>query len=237
MIVDRRRIEQLSLQVPHPADVRRATGTITEALRVATLPGDGRPGRLFIRELELPPLRRGFVARRLAEWIGARIRQLGGRAVSLSDRRAADAPAVFVWDPVEPWLVALQRVATGRRLDEWFWPQLDAALATERSPAAVARVAWRALATGPAAVAAVPAAVGLLLEAGTLDPVVFEAVDPVLAAGLAAVVGSPRPEHPDVLAIPRRARAAAVAIGSCDSARGAAPPRVHGVDRGGGGSG
>lgn len=124
---------------------------------------------------------------------------------------------MFAWDPVEPWIVALQRVAKGRRLHEWFWPQLDPRLATERSPAAVARVVWEALASRPDAVAGVPAAVGCLLEDGTLDSIVLEAVEPTLAARLATVVGSPQPGHADVFAIldalvPARWRASVEAV-------------------------
>lgn len=200
MIVDRRRIERLSLDVPRREDVPRAANMVGEALRTATLPGDGRPGRLFIRNLDLPPFRLGGSPQRLAQWLATRVRALAGRSVSLDDPTAADAPAVSARDPVEALMMALVRLGEGRGLVEWFWPQVLADLVESTSPATQARRLWTALADLPEAPAAIAATVGVLLASG-VSRVPLDAVDVVLATRLGRAVDAPPPDDPDVAAI------------------------------------
>ena len=159
MSVDSRRIERLELRVPRASDAQRATRTIAEALRLASLPGDGQPGRLFIRRLALPRFRLDQGPGPLAAALQERIQRLRRAAVAIDDVGAAEAEAVFCRDEVEALVLVLMRAAKGERPSEWFWPQLHATLRPTLTPRQLAAQAWQLLAQRSDVEAAVPAAV------------------------------------------------------------------------------
>lgn len=191
MIVDRRRIELLSLRAQHRADVRKGASTIEEALRLASMPGDGAPGRLYVRRLDLPAIRLRAGAVPIARWIGARLRELRGAAVPITDRRADRAHAVIVRDPIEPLYVALvQAGVRHRRLTEWFWPRVDPRLAADRSPARIVATLWQLLAERVDAAVVVPAVVGALLDVDR-EGGAFAAIEPAVARVLTRSIAAP----------------------------------------------
>lgn len=193
MIVDRRRVDRLSLQVGRTEDVARATATIREALRIATMPDDGRPGRLFIRHLDLGTIELGggpnSIARRLEDYL----RSLRRNAVPIADPRAPAADAVIARDPIEPLVVALAHAAAHRRLTAWYWPRVHEQLTAQRTPAEIGAIVWTLLAERRDAVAAIPAVVAAVLDAdGAAE--VLAVIDPIVGQRLFHVM--------DVTAIP-----------------------------------
>lgn len=191
MIVERRRIERLCLRAPRAADVPGIANTLQQALRLASLPGDGHPGRLYVRRLELPALRLGTGPQAIAQWLGARMRELRSAALPISHRRAATANAVIARDPVEAMVLALVRSAVERRrLTEWFWPHVDPQLRADRPASHVAAASWRLLAARADAPLVVPAVVGTLLDIDA-DGVAWSTIDAVLAEALGHAIGGP----------------------------------------------
>lgn len=161
----------LSLMAPRRADVPKAHAAVREALRLAHMPGEGRPGRLFIRRIELPPLRLSEGAHRLAGWLGEHIRDLRRRAVAIDAPAAAvaDADAVIARDELEPWLVALVHASRGQRLSAWFWPRVDAELTPSTPHNQVVLRAWSRLSARPEAPQLLVEVVGLLLDSELLE--------------------------------------------------------------------
>jgi hypothetical protein len=193
LIVDRRRVDRLSLQVGRAEEAARAAQTIREALRIATMPGDGRPGRLFIRRLDLGTIQLGEGPSPIARRMEAYLRALRLDAVPIADPRAPAAEVVIARDPIEPLAVALAHAAARRRLTAWFWPRVDEQLTAQRAPAEIAAIVWRLLAERRDAVACIPAVVGAVLDAdGAAE--VLAVIDPVLGQRLVHVM--------DVTAIP-----------------------------------
>lgn len=183
MIVDRRRVERLCLEVRRVEDAASAATTIREALRIATMPGDGRPGRLFIRRLDLRRIRLAAGPGPIARYLESYVRSLRGRALAIADPRAATADVVIAGDPIEPLVVALARVATGQRLDAWFWPQVDARLTAARTPVEVAAIVWSLLAARRDARGTVPAVLEAVLD-GDNAVELLAAIDPILGQRL-----------------------------------------------------
>lgn len=194
MIVDRRRIEHLSLRVRRKAEVREAKRTIEEALRRASLPGDGRPGRLFIRRLELPPLHLSKGPGPITSWLEHRIRESWGRAIPITDPRAATADVVIARDPIEPLVVALTEAAAGHRLTQWFWPQIHHALGAPRPVSRAAAQIWTMLAEREDRIVAVPAVVGVVLDGASAPArrAAFAAIDLGVGRALARALGEPQ---------------------------------------------
>lgn len=202
MIVDRRRVDRLSLQVERAADVPTAADTIRQALRIATMPGDGRPGRLFIRRIDLGAIRIGDPPSRIARSMETYLRTLRRNAVPIADPRAAAADVVIARDPIEPLVVALAHAAAGRRLSAWYWPHVHEQLTARRSPAEIAMIVWTLLAHRSDAAACIPAVVGAVLDRdravemlAAIDPILGERLFRVLevtpiAGTLAAVAGN-----------------------------------------------
>jgi hypothetical protein len=193
--VDSRRIERLDLRVPRADDGQRAAHTIREALRLASLPGDGQPGRLFIRRLDLSSFSLEQGPGVLAVALSERIRQLRRVAVAIGDAKASEADAVFCRDELEPLLLALVRAAKGERSSEWFWPQLHAGLRPTLAPPELAAQVWELLAQRADVEASLPAVVGALLDVAARAEV-FTAIAPFTARALLMKLGERSPAEP-----------------------------------------
>ena len=187
MIVDRRRIDRLSLRVGRAADASRAADTIRQALRVAAMPGDGHPGQLFIRRLDLGTIRLADGPNPIARWMTTYLRTLRVSAVLIADARSPSADVVIARDPIEPLVVALAHAAAGRRLTAWYWPRVHAQLTDRRTPSEIAAIVWSLLAARRDAVACVPAVVRTVLE-GERAAEVLAAIDPIVGAQLARAI-------------------------------------------------
>lgn len=190
MSVDSRHVGRVSLRAARMQDVQSAADTLAEALRIASLPGDGRPGRLFIRHIELPALRLDRGANPIATALAERVRALKRSAIRISSPRAAKAQAVFAMDPIEPLILALLRAASGQRLVEWFWPQVDPGFRPHATPERVAARAWQLLSEEKNAAAILPAAVGAVLDAAVVGGA-LRAIDSNLGQTLAWRLGTP----------------------------------------------
>ena len=168
MITDRRRVGRLCLHASRTDDVPTAVRTVREALRLATMPDDGRPGRLFVRRIDLGriDLRRG--AQVVAHLLSEHMRSVRASAVAMASKEAARADVVFARDPIEPLALAIDRVAAGGPLDAWFWARVEPSW-VGRHRHEILALAWEELARRPDAPVAMAGVVGALLDAGRIE--------------------------------------------------------------------
>jgi hypothetical protein len=191
MTTDRRTVAHLRLDAPDRDVLRRGEGLLRDAFRTASLPGDGGPGRLFVRSLALGRIDLRGSPRRVALGVERQLRAAIADAVAIDDPAAADAPAVRVRDDAEALVELLRRCAAGAPLDAWFWPLVAPALRSSRAPAAVIGAALRGLAQGRAGTAAVAAGLDLVVADGRAADVLAVLTAPdgaalAQAAGVAA---------------------------------------------------
>ncbi|HEU4557924.1 MAG TPA: hypothetical protein VFS20_08750 [Longimicrobium sp.] len=164
-----RRVRRVRLGAPAAGLVRRGAVLLEDALRTASLGGDG--GRLLlVRRVDVGRIRARGAPSSVALALESRVRQAGAYAVHGGDPAAASSTAVWFHDAVEAHAALALRLAAGHAAAEWFWP-----LAVPRWQRGMARdEALRAvlgsvadLAPGPVAAVAVVAA---LMEEGAAGP-------------------------------------------------------------------
>lgn len=199
-----RRIQHLHLRTPSDAAARAALPVLQDALRCASLPGDGQR-LLLVRHLALGAVNPRLGAQALAQHIEQAVAQAGWQWVEGGTPAAAQAPAVWFASPMQARVSLALAWLQGTARPAWYWPlavpevpRLDALPAHDRPLQRIAH----ALASGQVAAAVPPPALlaawlqALLARhapatvAQALGPVGWERA--VLAwPGLAAEAGTP----------------------------------------------
>src|SRR5690606_29780395 len=196
-MMDRRHVHRLRLRAARRQDVSRGQQLLAEALRLAALPGEGVPGTLIVRRLELGALRVGDAPGALALRITERLRDAASGAVSFLDPRAAEALAV--WARPEPAAaIALARHGAGAitlRLDAWHWPRLVPGFEPGMDRLGVQRLAVRTILTQPEPQPILVELVKLLASEGCAERFI-EQLEPALDLALLRATGLsyPRPQ-------------------------------------------
>lgn len=118
-----RTVRQLRVRAPDEALARRARLLLEDALRTASLPGEGG-AVVLVRSLRLPPFRGAATPQSLALAIEARCRALPVLPVTSSTTEAdiATAIAVRFRDPLHARLELGARVLRGAAPHAWCWP-------------------------------------------------------------------------------------------------------------------
>ena len=126
MNVDTRRIRTLNLTVPDDSGARRAEQLCREAFRLASVPGDGLPGRLVFRELNLGSIEANSGAQSLARRIGALLRDAAAAAVPFQAPLAAQAACVRIAHESDVWFELARRATAAApfEVNAWFWSLL-----------------------------------------------------------------------------------------------------------------
>ncbi|MBN8456014.1 MAG: hypothetical protein J0M31_23510, partial [Candidatus Accumulibacter sp.] len=149
-----RSVRRLSVRAPDAALARRGAFLIEDALRTASLPGDG--GELvFLRRLRLPP----FAAAASPQQVAAELEAACRTAVAidgalLGDAALAAAAAVRFADALTAHLALTRLILTGAARAAWCWPLLVSGY----RPALDSGQALRAVALSLAALPEAPAA-------------------------------------------------------------------------------
>lgn len=167
---DRRRVRTLQLKSDRDDVLRRGAAVFREALGVASLPGDGLPGRLLIRRLELGSLGAAVGAQELARRLADAVRAASARAVVMEHPRAPGAEAVRVRTELEPLFELARRACDPRpfEITAWFWPLLIPGLRREAGRQQALTLVIEALTEHAGALAAL---LDELVEAGRARPV------------------------------------------------------------------
>jgi len=147
MILDSRRVRTLRLKHADPAAIRGTAQLVSEALRLATFPGDGLPGQLLIRRVELGAFSARLSSQALAARVTDAVRAAAGRAVPFTAPEAHRADAVRLPRDVDTWIELARRAAGRGSLDlsAWFWQLLAPALRTTNDRRVVLELAVDAL--------------------------------------------------------------------------------------------
>src|SRR5437764_454591 len=106
-----RRVKTLHLRSTRASALRRGAILLEDALRTASLPASEGSRQLIVRSLSLGRVPRGASSMTAALIIEERFRHLNASMVHAEDPRAADAPAVFFRDDVEPLIVLALKIA------------------------------------------------------------------------------------------------------------------------------
>ena len=154
-----RTVQRLRMRARDGALARHGRVLVEDALRTATLPGDG--ARLvLLRKLALPPFRAGSAPQSVALVLERRCRAVTpvhvDRDRPADDATLAAAPAVSFADTVQALGILTRRLLAGARPRAWCWPLLAPGYRAELPlPDALARVA-RAVAATPEVERALP---------------------------------------------------------------------------------
>ena len=149
-----RSVRRLSIRAPDDALARRGGFLIEDALRTASLPGDGA-GLLLVRRVRLPPFRASASPQQLALQLEAACREataLDGTAID--DAALSRAAAVRFADVLAAHLALTRLILAGGPRRAWCWPLLVKAY----RPALGSGAALRAVALSLAALPEAPAA-------------------------------------------------------------------------------
>lgn len=151
-----RSVRRLSVRAPDAALARRGAFLIEDALRTASLPGDGG-GLLLLRRLRLPPFSPAASAQQVALRLEAQCR--AARAVDgvmADDAALAGAPAVRFADALAAHMTLTRLILGGHQGRAWCWPLVVKAYRPGLSIAPALRALALSLAALPEAPAAVP---------------------------------------------------------------------------------
>lgn len=117
-----RSVRRLSIRAPDDALVRRAAFLIEDALRTASLPGDGG-GLLLLRRLQLPPFSATASAQQVALRLEAQCREtMVVEGMTADDSALAGAPAVRFADALSAHLALTRLILGGHQGRAWCWP-------------------------------------------------------------------------------------------------------------------
>ncbi|WP_300317841.1 hypothetical protein [Accumulibacter sp.] len=165
MLVERT-VRRLSIRAADDARVRHAAFLIEDALRTASLPGDGAD-LLLLRRLRLPPFAAGASAQQVALRLEAACR--GAIAVdgaTADDAALAAAAAVRFADALTAHLALSRLILAGASRQAWCWPMVVKAYRPPLGSAAALRTVALSLAQLPEAPAALPRWVARLVAHG-----------------------------------------------------------------------
>lgn len=150
-----RSVRRLSIRAPDAALVRRGAFLIEDALRTASLPGDGG-GLLLLRRLRLPPFSPAASAQQVAQRLEAQCRAAAVvDGVMADDAALAGAPAVRFADALAAHITLTRLILGGYSGRAWCWPLV----VKDYRPGLSLGPALRALALSLAALPEAPAAV------------------------------------------------------------------------------
>jgi hypothetical protein len=117
-----RQVHRLRLRAPDATLAGRARLLLEDALRTASLPGNG--GRVvLIRTLNVGRFAPDISPAALARLIERRVAELGRDIIYAGAPDADTAPAVWFHDRLDAHLSLARRVAENSRVDAWFWPR------------------------------------------------------------------------------------------------------------------
>ncbi len=115
-------VRRLAVHTPDRETGDALRPRLEDALRVASLPGEGEGRLVFIRRLRLQGVRRDTGAQSLAAAIERAARLDGGRLVHGEAAAAAAADAVWFADRAEAGAALFVRQVRGEPADAWYWP-------------------------------------------------------------------------------------------------------------------
>lgn len=158
-----RTVRRLSIRAPADAVARRAGFLIEDALRTASLPGDGAE-LLLLRRLRLPP----FTAAASAQQVALRLEAVCRAAIAVDgsvvdDAALAAAPAVRFADALSAHLALTRLLLADRPRRAWCWPLLVHGYRPALGSGAALRLLALSLAALPEAPAALPCWLALLV--------------------------------------------------------------------------
>jgi hypothetical protein len=161
-----RSVRRLSIRAPDAALARRGAFLIEDALRTASLPGDG--GELvLLRRLRLPPFAAAASPQQVAAELAAASRTAAAiDGALLGDAALAAATAVRFADALTAHLALTRLILTGAARAAWCWPLLVAGYHPALDSGPALRAVALSLAVLPAAPAALPRWLALLLTHG-----------------------------------------------------------------------
>lgn len=179
-------VRHLGVRAPAAALARRGALLVEDALRTASLPGDGA-ALLLIRQLRLAPFRAASPPQTVARALAARCAALTVLAVrdDTDEAALAGATAVRFDDPLDAHLALATRIARGLRPQAWCWRLVVPAYRPDLACGAALRAVALSLATRPEAPVALPAWLAHIAAAHAL-PRLLAALSGDDAATLAA---------------------------------------------------
>jgi hypothetical protein len=188
-----RTVRQLKVRAPDAALARRARVLLEDALRTASLPGEGA-ALVLVRRIVLPPFRGSATPQTVALALEERCRTLTIfplRADATEDE-IAGAIAVRFRDPFHAHCELCARLLRGEALRAWCWPMAVPGYRAGMALAQALRAAALSLAVRQEAAAALPAWLDEVVEKGGGVPLIdglsmadAELLDSVPASGLA----------------------------------------------------
>ena len=161
-----RTVRRLSIRAPADALARRAGFLIEDALRTASLPGDGAE-ILLLRRLRLPPFTAAASPQQVAlslETVCRKVSAVDGTRVD--DAELGSAPAVRFADALTAHLSLTRLILAGAARQAWCWPLLVQGYRPALGRGAALRTLALSLAALPEAPAALPHWFALLLADG-----------------------------------------------------------------------
>lgn len=161
-----RTVRRLSIRAPADALARRAGFLIEDALRTASLPGDGAE-LLLLRRLRLPP----FTAAASPQQVALRLEAVCRAAIAIDGSRVDDAalgsaPALRFADALTAHLALTRLILGGVARQAWCWPLLVKGYRPTLGNGAALRLLALSLADLPEAPAALPYWFALLVGHG-----------------------------------------------------------------------
>ncbi|EXI78086.1 MAG: hypothetical protein AW10_03354 [Candidatus Accumulibacter appositus] len=161
-----RSVRRLSIRAPADALVRRAGFLIEDALRTASLPGDGAEV-LLLRRLRLPPFTTAASPQQVALRLEAACRAaIAVDGTRVDDATLAAAPAVRFADNLTAHLSLTVLVLAGAARQAWCWPLLVQGYRPALGRGGALRALALSLAALPEAPAALPRWLALLVADG-----------------------------------------------------------------------
>jgi hypothetical protein len=201
------RVRSVRLRAGNEALVHRGAILLEDALRTASIPGGDGAGVLVVRSLDLGVVRSSGSAAAVAINVEERLRTAVVSAVRADDPGAAWAPAVRFADAVEPYVLLVLRLASGRPATEWFWPAVMPAWRPDLTSAERIRTLLYEVQEGEAGVLGAACVLESLARAGTAGTL-LDAMASEDGAALLAKSGWEAPGRADggiSLAVPRGA--------------------------------
>lgn len=153
-----RTVRRLNVRATDDALARRARVLLEDALRTASLPGEGG-AIVLVRRLALPPIRGNATPQTVSLALEARCRALTILNVreDTTEGEIAAAAAVRFRDALHAHEALIVRLLRGDALRAWCWPMAVSGFRADMALAEAFRVSARALAARPEAAAALPA--------------------------------------------------------------------------------
>lgn len=139
-----RQVRRLRLRATHDDHVRHGQVLIEDALRTATLGDEAR--LIIVRRLDLGVVSSQANSTQWSRRIEESFRKTSPVPISVHDRSAPHAAAVYFADHDEPWLQLAHRTLAQQLCTEWYWRSALPGWKPSLSPTETLRVCVRTLA-------------------------------------------------------------------------------------------